>query len=495
MKILCILIPLLSSSLALAATREMTAEGLYDAAPAESPAVAKIKAEWNAERKVLDRVAEKVLATDSRILRLNLSCDELRALALSLTEFSVVDQKTIRRNQEEIHWVKVKSLIALDPALRNGDKVRAEFIGEDYHWLELQEKKAAKEILQYKRRTPKITLAGAQEPWAAKIKENEKLFRSFGSLRQGMRWRIQGKNIKALEAVSASLAANPQQALAYYYRAVLLKEMALYDRAVEEAGRAITIDPHLAKAYYLRAILYGRKGHPPLESIDYDKAAAIRPDFERHYYRALSQSQMNGAEDEEIVRFSKSIAEHPQDAWRYYSRGLAYRTKGDFAKALADFDRAIALDPEHVSSYYHRAILFRMRGDLDRAREDYERVMRIDPSLAWPYYNRGLLFARQGRYDKAIRDYDEAMAKDPYYSWAYFDRGLAYEMQTDYGKALADFTLAIQGEPQFPLSYLHRANCYWQRGAFEKGIQDGKKAARMGNGKAQRELTAMGISW
>lgn len=495
LEILCLLIPLLSLSPGFAATQEMVAEGMYVSALEESPSVALLRAKWNAEREVLDRVVEDLLANDPRISKLGLSPDELRALALSLTETSMIDQKTIPRERERIHWIKVKALIRLDQALRNGLKVKAEFIGEDYLGLELLEERAAQEIVQTKNRIHNPKSTGAKKKWASKIKANAKYSRSLESFRQAMRWWINGRQKKALEAISASIDANPHYALAYYYRAVLLKETALYDRAVEESGRAITINPHLAKAYYLRAVLYGRKGHPPQESIDYDKTAALRPDFEREVYRSLSQSPMNFDRDEEISRFSKSIAENPHDAWRYYSRGLAYRTKGGLEKAIADFDQAISLDPEHVSAYYHRAILYRMKGELERARADYERVMRIDPSLAWPYYNRGLLFVRQGQYDRAIRDYNEAMAKDPYYSWAYFDRGLVHKMQKKYEKAIADFTLVIQGEPQFPLSYLHRAHCYFQIGEFEKGIQDAKKAARLGNEKAQKELTAMGISW
>ena len=494
-EILFFLIPLLSPLPGLAEIREMTAEGFYVMAPEESPPVATLRAKWNVERKVLDAVAGNVLAIDPGILKIGLTPDELKALALSLTEFSVIDQRIIRLGQERIHWIKMKSLLTLDPAVRNAYRVKAEFIGEDYHGMELQEERVAKEIVRYKNRLHNPKGPGGKKKWAAKIKENEKYFQSLEFFRRGMGWLINARQEKALEAISQSLAANPHHALAYYYRALLLKEMALYDRGVEESGRAITLDPLLAKAYYLRAVLYGRKGHPPLESVDYDKAAFLRPDFEKKYYRALSQDPMNFARDEEISRFSKSIAENPRDAWAYYSRGLAYRTKGGLEKAIADFDQAIALDPGHVSSYYHRAILLRMKGDLEQARADYERVMRIDPTLAWPYYNRGLLFARQGQYDQAIRDYGEAMAKDPYYVWAYFDRGLAYQMKGDCENAIADLTLAIQAEPQFPLSYLHRAHCHFQKGEFEKGIQDGRKAARMGDGKAQKELAAMGISW
>jgi tetratricopeptide (TPR) repeat protein len=490
-EILVFLLPLLFSFPSFAEIREMTAEGFYVMAPEESPPVAMLRAKRNAARKVLDTVAADVLA----IRKVGLNMEELKALALSLTDFSVMEQKIIPLDQERVHWVRVKSRVTLDSAVRNGYRVKAEFIGEDYHGLELQEERVAKEIVQCKNRAYNPKGTRIQKKWVAKIKENEKFFQSLEFFRQGMGWRINGRPEKALEAISASLAANPHHALAYYYRAILLKEMALYDRAVEESGRAITQDPLLAKAYYLRAVLYGRKGHPPQESFDYDKAAAIRPDFEKQYYLSLSQSPMDFSRDEEIARFSKSIAENPRDAWRYYSRGLAYRTKGGFAKALADFDQAIALDPEHVSSYYHRAILFRMKGDFERARADYERVIRIDPSLAWPYYNRGLLFARQGQYDQALRDYSEAMAKDPYYVWAYFDRGLAYRMKGDDGSAIADFTLAIQGEPQFPLSYLYRAHCYFRKGEFARGIQDERKAARMGDEKTQRELAAMGISW
>lgn len=495
MTILCTLTPLLFSSPGIAEIRQMIAEGIYFAAPEESPSVASLRAKWNAERKILDSVAGDVLAIDPRILNLELSSDERKALALSLTESSVIDQKIIRRDWERIYSIKVKSLTMLDRALRNGHKIKAEFIGEDYHALALQEERAAKEIVRYKNSPHKSKSTGAPKKSGVKIKENEKYFQSLESFRQGMGWLINSRRKEALEAISGSLAVNPHQALAYYYRAILFKEMALYDRAVEESGRAITINPQLAKAYYLRAVLYGRKGHPPQESIDDDKAAAIRPDFEKEYYRSLSQAPMDFDQDEEISMMSKSIAENPRDAWGYYLRGLAYRTKGGFGRAIADFDRAISLDPEHVSAYYHRAILLRMKGEFERARADYERVMGINPSLAWPYYNRGLLFARQGQYDKAIGDYNEAMAKDPYYSWAYFDRGLAYKKQGEYKKAIADFTLAIQVEPQFPLSYLHRAHCYFQRGEFEKGIQDGKRAASLGNEKAQKELTAMGISW
>ncbi len=487
--------PLFFSCPGIAETRQMIAEGIYFAAPEESPSVAKLRAKRNAERKILDRVAGDVLAIDPRILKLGLTADERKALALSLTESTVTDQKIIRRHREGIYAIKVKSLILIDQALANGHKVKIDFIGEDYHGLELQEERAAKEMGRYKNRLRNPKTTGAQKKLVAQIKENEKYFQSLESFRQGMGWLINGRQKEALEAISASLAVNPHHAMAYYYRAILFKEMALYDRAVEEFGRALTINPDLAKAYYLRAVLYGRKGHPPQESIDYDKTAALRPDFERAYYRSLSQGPINFDQDKEISMLSKSIAENPRDAWCYYLRGLAYRTKGGFERAVADFDQVISLDPEHVPAYYHRAILSRMRGDFKRARADYERAMDIDPSLAWSYYNRGLLFARQGQYDKAIGDYNKAMAKDPSYAWAYFDRGLAYKMQGEYEKAIADFTLAIQGEPQFPLSYLHRAHCYFQKGEFEKGIQDGKKAARLGNEKARKELIAMGISW
>jgi len=76
-----------------------------------------------------------------------------------------------------------------------------------------------------------------------------------------------------------------------------------------------------------------------------------------------------------------------------------------------------------------------------------------------------------------------------------YSRGLSYAEVSDYQKANKDFSRAIELNRKNANAYYNRAVMFGKVGDREKGWEDMKMCARLGDAKARDLLRSKGIKW
>jgi lipoprotein NlpI len=113
----------------------------------------------------------------------------------------------------------------------------------------------------------------------------------------------------AIQDCTQALAANPDNAHAYFTRGCARAEEGDSDGAVDDLSECIRLDPTRAPAYFNRGIIMGRKGD---------------------YLRSIADC-------------NQGLDLDPQNAFAYFVRGVDWQILGDFAKAAADYQKSIDL--------------------------------------------------------------------------------------------------------------------------------------------------------
>ncbi|MEZ2329747.1 tetratricopeptide repeat protein [Mesorhizobium sp. RCC_202] len=342
-------------------------------------------------------------------------------------------------------------------------------------------------------------------------------------------------------ADQASATLDPSNAATWYI------EQALQDQqegdvpgAVYLFSYAIKLDPDNAVAYFNRALAEASQGHNYLAASDCRRAVELDPQYAGACAPLTAGKQtvaVIGARDRAAAKVLLERAE---------TRLAKYSLDG----ALQDFDRAIALDPESAYAYLGRSLARTFNGDKAGADADCRRAGELDPKLVCdspaagdsgrpappsdarhpkpataaskPQAVRPNLAATQdtlaaksleakdpralqailggdawldmGKYDKAIGAYDQAIALDPDNRFGYFGRGRASAAKGDYGQAIADFDRVIQLAPNFAAAYFGRGLAKVTSGDADGALADCERAATL-DPKAREAHYCKGMAW
>jgi tetratricopeptide (TPR) repeat protein len=184
----------------------------------------------------------------------------------------------------------------------------------------------------------------------------------------------------------------------------------MYKEAISELTKAIESDPNDADAYYNRAIVYENSKELKAAINDYTRSIQLNAKNSGAYsgrggIYAAQNDLYNAVRD-----LNMAIALNPMDAYAYYKRGLIYDSKSDLVKALSDFDKAIDTMPGIADVYVSRGFVYYKKGDTDKAISNYNIAISIDPNNARAYNNRSVAYYYKKEYDKSLSDYQRAKA-------------------------------------------------------------------------------------
>lgn len=194
----------------------------------------------------------------------------------------------------------------------------------------------------------------------------------------------------SIDEFSSNIDRNPNDANAYFGRALDFMLVQDFSEAIKDFGRAIELDPSFVMAYFNRAAVRYKQ-------MEYD------------------QSQVSTVTDD-ISTMTMNL-------------NIGKQAKPDQSRQPVDASTALLKDNKRA--YEHEMII-----------RDYDMAIKLNPGFIYAYLNRGNLRCAQRDFRAAIVDYNEAILRDPEFAEAYFNRGLARLSLGDVNRGIADLSKA-----------------------------------------------------
>lgn len=241
----------------------------------------------------------------------------------------------------------------------------------------------------------------------------------------------QGRNVEALEEISAALKANPDSPPALFNQGNVLDALGRPEAALASFDRALALRPDYPEVLTSRGKVLRALGRIEDALVSFDRALAVKPDFAEALNNRGNVLSDLERPAEALASFDKAITLQPSHAALHGNRGLALLALNRPEEALASFDRAIALQPGLADAHIHRGNALR---DLQRpgdALQSYDNAIRLKPDSAVAHSNRGNALVDLNRPAEALTSYDGATGLNPDYAEAYLNQAQALLVMGD----------------------------------------------------------------
>lgn len=193
----------------------------------------------------------------------------------------------------------------------------------------------------------------------------------------------------AIIKFDATIAKNPKNGDAYFYRAKAEIELNQYDKAMEDLNKAIAQKKNEALFFYYRGKLYSDSNREEEALADFTTAISLRPNFPDAFnYRgvALAKQQKH---KEAIADYDNGIKGNPNYAILYYNKGTSQAGLKDYNGAIETLSKCLELDPKNLQAYLNLGNSRLMNDDVDGAISDFDKLIALNPKSADGYLNRG----------------------------------------------------------------------------------------------------------
>ena len=169
----------------------------------------------------------------------------------------------------------------------------------------------------------------------------------------------QGELDRAVRALNAAIATQPDYASAHYTLGAVLKDRREYGKAAESLRRALALKPELAGAYVTLASVLRLSGDDRGANAQLEEGERLRRRGEK---------------------------EHEALVWT--AVGVSKLDSNDLTGALDDFRRATASFEGYAPAHYQMGLVLQRLGQPEASRAAFARAQQLNPSLVPPPYSR-----------------------------------------------------------------------------------------------------------
>ncbi len=222
-----------------------------------------------------------------------------------------------------------------------------------------------------------------------------------------------GHKQQALNMVDNALAANPDDHVNLYNKAVVLHLIGRYEESLSCLDRVTKISPSYFQAYYLRSI------------------------------SLLVQGRL-GDSFEAVKRLTSALP--PSETDYYSTKGYLEADLASYEEALADFDREAASDPKSKPNSDKKAVVLAYMGRYGDALKTFDAAIKDSPKNDVLYADKGYVQVWAGKYNDVLSSFDTALKlikeKDPK-TMAHMGKGYALIMLSRYTEAKDELDKAL----------------------------------------------------
>ncbi len=164
----------------------------------------------------------------------------------------------------------------------------------------------------------------------------------------------------------------PEDAVAYFNRAVTRYDLRDAEGAIADFAHVLRLDPKDAVALNNRGLIWAEKKQYQRALDDFDHALSSDPRLFAAWCNRGWLHLHRGQLDAAIADFNQAIEANTTSAIPYFYRGMARQRVGDSLGAIADFTTAIQKSSQMALPYCHRGAAYQRQGDISRAITDLE---------------------------------------------------------------------------------------------------------------------------
>ena len=198
-------------------------------------------------------------------------------------------------------------------------------------------------------------------------------------------------HFKSIDDYSLTIDRNPNDADAYFGRALDFMVLQDLSEAIDDYSRVTALNPNFILAYFNRAVVR---------------------------YKQMEIENIN--DNRNVNDLSLNLTPAPANP----------KFPTVFAKPQND-NLPQSVEPTNQRSYNYEQIM-----------QDYATVIRLNPDFVYAYFNRGNLYCLRKDYKAALADYNEAVDRNPEFAEAYYNRGLTRLYLGETNKGIADLSRA-----------------------------------------------------
>ncbi len=274
----------------------------------------------------------------------------------------------------------------------------------------------------------------------------------------------------SLQYLDKSININPQFAVAWNNKVIVLVRLGRYEEALATSDKSININPQNADSWNNKGSVLDQLGRYEEALAAYDKSIAINPqDAENRYNKGLILYEM-GRYEEALAAYDKAIGINPQlaDAWN--NKGNTLLILGRYEEALAAFDKAIGINPQLANASNNKGVTLVKMGRYEEALAACDNAIGINPQLAEVWITKGNTLYTLGRYEEALGAFDKAIGINPLDADTWYNKGVILGNLDRYEEALAAFDKAIGINPQDANAWYNKGNALNNLGRYDEAL-------------------------
>ncbi len=288
-------------------------------------------------------------------------------------------------------------------------------------------------------------------------------------LLRGMAREKTGNPEGALVDYDITLHLKPDYTEAKFRRALLLFQMAKYERSITDFVALLQENSTETQAVFFK----GQAGEGG--SFQTNAITTLQSDMKAEVYNYLAMCYLQQDKFFQALPYLDSAIARSDDPNWLNNRGLLKEKMQDTTGALQDYQRALQRDPGHSHALQNLGALARLAGQ-DSLLENLVMAAVAEEASASSYFQRGLIMQEKGKYRQAVKDFDQALALDPHQPDYFLQRGFVKEKLKDLTGAMKDYSQALRRDPTLEKAYTNRGNVYFKQKQFEEAVEDYTRA-------------------
>jgi len=216
--------------------------------------------------------------------------------------------------------------------------------------------------------------------------------------------------------------------------------------------QVVAANPEDADAFYNLGTLYLRRNSPEEAKRNLEQALQLRPNYAEAWNNLGMLAAQQGKNDEAIRSFQRSLELRPSYSTAQLNLGNLYRRQGDFAQAETFLKQAYDSEPGEPEANYSLGMLYARKNEPGLAEQYLRAALKLRPDYSDALNNLGVLLIQQRRYAEAEASLKECIQAAPGFDQAYLNLARMYVVLDEKAKARNTLELLLQKQPQHKMA-------------------------------------------